>query len=163
MSRPRKRLKIVFLDIDGVLNSSPFLAQRRAASSHREAALLAIDPLAVGRLDMLVRSSSAKVVVSSAWRHAYSSEQIGAFLMHHGFTGEVIDSTPTLHVGRGYEIREWLIRQPAVESFVILDDIKEMAPLQYALVNTSSDTGLLDVHVDRALKILRVPTRRAFP
>lgn len=162
--RARRALRIVFLDIDGVLNSRPFLMTRPAAASHREAALNAFDPRAIRRLERIVKEADAKVVISSAWRHAYPSVLIGEFLAHHGFTGTVIDSTPSIPRRggdeRGYEIREWLLRQPAVTAFVILDDIRTMGPLQHALVNTSSETGLLDSHVVLALKILRSDSLR---
>jgi hypothetical protein len=158
-------MKVVFLDIDGVLNSTPFFdALRRREPGvirriyDKETWIDMLDPIAVRRLDRLVTGAGAKVVISSSWRHEHPPAQIAGFLKHHGFTGVVIDATPVLvgeGMGRGDEIRLWLLRQPQVTAFVVLDDIRDMGPVQHALVNTSMQSGLLDFHVDRALAILR--------
>lgn len=154
--------RIVFLDIDGVLNDAEFLSSRRGARPIDD-----INPVNVARLSRLLAQAGAEAVLSSSWREHYSVEEVTSFLRHHGFTGELLGATPswwrtpdgTLAV-RGDEIQGWLDGwpdgdRPHVESFVILDDNDDMVHLSQRLVQTSFDNGgLLDEHVERAVALL---------
>lgn len=75
---------IVFLDIDGVLNSAAFFAVsskrkfRRAKGTAKQELVLTrdlaafaamIDKVAMARLNRILTTTGALVVVSSSWRH----------------------------------------------------------------------------------------------
>lgn len=172
--------RIIFLDIDGVLNSSDW-SQRRGdpetgGMSTDQRRAQRIDPDAVARLDRLVARSAADVVLCSAWR-ASGVESMRRVLALRGFRGRLIDRTPVrqehdlelfrrLHGKpaadpspwpRGYELQQWLDARPEIESIVILDDCASMKHLSPWQVRTSMRDGLLDEHVERALEILRRP------
>jgi len=73
----------------------------------------------------------------------------------HGFTGRVVDKTPTLAPGadRGEEIAAWLAEH-GVGGFVIIDDHVDMGELRSHLVQTDPARGLQPVDAARAIAIL---------
>lgn len=146
---------VVFLDIDGVLNS------RRSAWARTEIGEL--DPSACARLQRLCDESHAAIVVSSAWRLVYGLPRTVARLRAAGLRAPVVGETPHLpNAARGVEIGRWLARSaptecPSLSGMVILDDIEAMALLAPWLVLTTDDVGLTDEHVDMALEVLARP------
>jgi hypothetical protein len=89
-------------------------------------------------------------------------------LVEHGLVAEIIGETPDGHhdsemlevyghidrVFRGHEIDLWLRKHPEVERFVILDDCSDMAMHTNRLVQTDCQEGLLDEHVELAIRVL---------
>lgn len=157
-------MKIIFLDIDGVLNSWAFWERKpipEGAYNHNDLPAMAdamLDVEAVVRLNTLIERTGAVVVVSSTWRRLYGRTQLQEVLGLAGFKGIVIDKTPCLGGLRGHEIQDWLNyrakRRADVEAFVIIDDDSDMAHLMPNLVQTTCATGLLDEHVEAAAKLL---------
>ncbi len=157
-------MRVVFLDIDGVLNCHSYLAglaARVGAYDRNDHEM--IDSVAVERLNRIVERAGAKVVVSSSWRWAHTLQVIARMLALRGFRGEAVGATP--HQGkmpsglwagevRGHEIQAWLDAHPAVERFTILDDSTDMAHLAPYLVRTYFETGLQDEHVEQAVAML---------
>jgi hypothetical protein len=138
--------KILFLDIDGVLNSAAVLERQRRGD--------AIDRDMVERVNRIIDATGCKVVISSTWRLLHPLGELKALLRLHGMRDVVIDKTPDLdrtHNNRGDEIQAWLKQNPSVEKFVILDDDSDMSDVIGHLVQTSFKTGLQDQHVDRAI------------
>lgn len=142
-------MRIVFLDIDGVLNSRAFYD--RVGFIPRPP----LDPEAIARLDRICRETDARVVLSSAWR---GDLQTVRWLHERGLGAPIIGRTgwASFTGNRGSEIAEWIRSQAQhpIESFVILDDGDDMDHLLPYLIQTSHDTGLLDDHVDRAIAML---------
>lgn len=151
---------VLFLDIDGVLNSHHFLytLPRRADYSERRGnEWMEIDPTAVARLNTILARTGAKIVVSSSWRHGRTVEWLQETLVKAGFVGEVIDVTADYITGRrGDEIQDWLYEHPEVTHSVAVDDDADDSDYMKAnLVKTSFKTGLLDEHVERVVERLR--------
>ena len=86
-----KNEKIIFLDIDGVMND-----ENRTADNFL--------PEAVWVLNTLHKKYNAKVVLSSSWREYYTIEDIEKLFHKNGLLIKVIDKTPVF-VG-DYEKRE---------------------------------------------------------
>jgi hypothetical protein len=158
-------VKVVFLDIDGVLNSHEYVRSDRPRSKER-GGVMGIDPLAVSRLNRLLRATGAVVVVSSTWRKKRSRVELQGVLDARGFQGTVHGKTPdlsgrspgaTLYLApqRGEEIRHWLEHDGAeVEAFVVLDDDGDMDAVRGRFIQTEFETGLTDADVDRAIAML---------
>lgn len=139
--------KIIFLDFDGVVN----------AFSEPES-LRYLSKKCVGNLNVLLHLTGAGIVVSSTWRIGRTMADLRQILVNAGlnFPRKVIGMTPRGPGRRGTEIGLWLKDHPEVESFVILDDDSDMEPFMDRLVRSDSDTGLTDLDVEKALKILNV-------
>jgi hypothetical protein len=146
---------LCFLDFDGaiVTRSSMVYAMTK---ENRDVEML--DPVCIERLNRIVEATGAKIVISSTWRILHTLEELKLWLKEKGFRGEVIGSTPVLYMERGVEIQTWLGAKGCDRSsFVIIDDDDDMAHLLHKLVRTNMDGGLLDHHVDQAIKILKEP------
>jgi len=151
-------VKLIFLDMDGVMNDTKTLEE--AAKDYKPE--LHWDRMIgyefIVRLNSLVEASGAKVVLSSDWRHYFPNLTPFIDLMNRrGFVGQVIGSTPSLDE-RWMEISEFMDQLveagETVDSFVILDDYKDMGRLLPFLVCTEKEHGLQDEHVEQALEIL---------
>lgn len=127
--------KIIFLDIDGVLNHEQFYRDRKR--HEREHPLSELCPKSVANLNVLITETGAKVVISSTWRLGRTVAEIQALLEGVGFTGEVIDCTPNLRGEgclRGNEILKWTKDNKELlgadyynfTEYVILDDDSDM-------------------------------------
>jgi hypothetical protein len=152
--------RIVFCDIDGVLNSHRYLAKKMPngpSIDDDETWERMLDDVAVRRLTRLVMVTGAHLVISSSWRQVHALSQIRRWLHARGFLGVVLDVTPTLSdSSRGQECLAWLADHHA-ESFVCLDDGGGYETIEDRLVRTQLDVGLLDEDVDRAIAILSTP------
>ena len=100
-------MKVIFLDIDGVLNSQDWYVYRRdnvaMDSIQSQYPFYEFDPRAVERLNRIVAETGAKIVVSSSWRSGETVESLQKLLDSVGFKGEVIGLTPHLWCQKPYE------------------------------------------------------------
>ena len=160
MDRP-----IVFLDIDGVLNSEQWYAQATSRkeernsqpSTHRSLLERSIDPACIQRLNRLLQRTGAVVIVSSSWRKKHQLSEIVSIIEARGFCGEVIGATSSDDgtLSRGEEITRWLKKNvPRGVAYVAVDDEVETGLPTEVVVVTSKDTGLTDEDVERAVRIL---------
>ena len=150
-------MKIIFLDIDGVLNHADFLYDRadRAEAGEDIHPDGAIDPECVEHLNAIIDTTGAKVVVSSTWRLLRTCKKLQWCLDEKGFTGEVIDKTTSEDMEtRGMQIDAWA-RENDVDAFVILDDDLDVYPHADRHVQTDfMHGGLQDEHADKAIEML---------
>lgn len=136
---------ILFLDVDGVLNSNS------SGLEHDKCMLL----------KRIVDESGCKVVISSTWR-TFSSGRRKLIRLAEDIGMEIISWTPDLrsrslmsNAVRGDEIQAWLNGHPEVERFVILDDDDDMAHLKDHLVQTWFENGLTEEKANEAIYKLR--------
>lgn len=153
-------MKVVFLDIDGVLNSLAFQRSRPRVDSLAELtfeqrAARAFDPAAVELLGELLESTGASLVLSSTWRLAYGSPFVEQLLAASGLPVRFVGATPASPPCRGTEIAMWLHEHAdAVESVAILDDDDDTQALTPWLVLTTFELGLQREHVELAAALL---------
>lgn len=151
-------MKVIFLDIDGVLNddSTPTRTKSRFVFIDREKLL---------RLKQIVDATGAEIVLSSTWRYDRDNPQYnGDFLeLQEVFRQvglEFYSFTPedVYGIRRGMEIRAWLGLHPEVDRYIILDDELfdfEQRGLLPRLIRTEfGDGGLTDAHVQEAIEML---------
>ncbi len=179
-------MKVIFLDIDGVLNGYNEWTYRLIdiynflnIPIRKHIKIFEVKEKYVKRLSKIVRSTGAKIVMSSSWRYGYwntpyEEKYRDQKILHdllNKYNLDVIDITPRSKSGkREDEINQWLNETELnIDKFVILDD--ESFDLQSfvgkELVKTSKvaegdivkglpyeDTGLKRVHVKQAINIL---------
>lgn len=146
--------RVVFLDVDGVLNSHAFskrMWEQEAVRVFRENML---DRNAILCLKQIVSRTDADIVVSSTWRLDFAHfTALQEQLAKEGLS--VHDVTPRLPGEiRGKEIQMWLDYNPSYKEFVILDDDSDMGDLSMHLLQTEFSDGLKARHIDRAVQIL---------
>ena len=107
-------MKVIFLDIDGVVNC--------ATTTQRHRGFIGIDPYMAFLVGKLVMETDAKVVLSSSWRHSPDGiEEVERQVC------KVYDITPSLGFIRGDEIKLWLEEHKGeVDRYAIIDDNSDM-------------------------------------
>ena len=163
-------MNIIFLDIDGVLNSSAYFEQNKGiGKGSRE-----ISDYHLQMLAKIYHTCDAKIVLSSSWRELDDESDIHVYWMYQylldefaRYNMEIISKTPVIDMNRPLEIKTWLDSHDNKDDirFVSLDD--DFSKDKYdeygignCLVKTNffckdlSEGGLQQEHVDKAIKIL---------
>ena len=147
-------MKILFLDIDGVLNNQ---------DAFRKKDLDPIDEDNVIQLNRIIDATDCKIVISSVWRRCNTVGSLRSMLeLKHGVRKDsIIDFTPIFNrlAPRGHEIEAWLEKNDRPH-FVILDDDNDMLLYQERehFVQTSFKKGLTKELADKAIEILNKNT-----
>ena len=153
-------IKIIFLDVDGVLNCSKTTKRLECCNE-----FTFVDTRKVLRLRDIVERTGAQIVLSSTWRlgadpKAFFLERAGYDELRREFLRVHcpvwVDITPDFpRAKRWQEINAWLILHPEVEEFIILDDVdEELKPLADHLVLTNMRDGLTKERAELAIKML---------
>ena len=159
-------MKVIFLDIDGVLNCD---ASKSYCHDDECGVITGIDSDKVKRLAKIVEVTGAKIVLSSDWKVGWNKYYTGRkpshvkYLDNHLYKkGKLIikDKTPDIGKGwsRGEEILSYLKAHPDIDNYVILDDTFfedfDRKEIKEHLVLTDYIIGLTDNDVEKAIKIL---------
>ncbi len=154
---------ILFLDIDGVLNSIRY-AKKRYEAGHRDSTL-GIDPDTIPYLQRIIDETNCTLVLSSTWRLLHSLSDMRGILIAAGLHSPVPlkDRTPCISKavgsieytkGRGYEIQAWIDLKKYESIYCCLDDDSDFLPHQ-PLVRTAYEVGLTNFEADRCIAILK--------
>ena len=153
-------MKVIFLDVDGVLNCQ--------SSKSKCGAFIGIDDAKVKRLRQIVDATGAKIVLSSSWKHGWEpvhkedqksdADYLDRKLRRGGL--RAIDKTSeAASQYRGEGIIAW-VSAHNVDRFIILDDewfdFKEVG-LSSRVVKTEfydDNGGLTDEGVELAIALL---------
>jgi len=149
-------MKVIFLDFDGVINSTSWVPDADD-QPHLSIPWYAagLDPDLVALVNEIIERTGAQVVVSSSWRQGATLEWLQEVLEEVGFLGDVIGATPRISYNqRASEIQAWLAGHGEdVEQFVILDDYAD-AGIEGHFVQTIPTVGLTPEDVEDAVTIL---------
>jgi hypothetical protein len=178
---------VIFLDIDGVLNSNVEDVQSEVNVYNSDGWHVSIPR--VQCMNALVRGLEYRIVLSSAWRLKYSLNDVENQLRKAGATWSLhhqtinFFSTPLKNAGvkelrynphdwgyphpkmseysfptRALEIHQWLVRhQSNVKSYVVLDDDYSWGFMTPRVVKTNPYFGLTERDVEDAKVILDKP------
>lgn len=140
-------MKILFLDVDGVLNKIPH--DKKFGDFDKEPMI---------NLEMLLNKvKDLKIVVSSSWRTVGLNKLKDTF-KYHGIDPNRILATTGNETSeertREFQILRWLDKHPDVRKFIIFDDTKEFDVLKGQLIKIRSSVGLTQRDVDKAIEIL---------
>jgi hypothetical protein len=130
-------MKIIFLDIDGVLNSDSWdNSEEQKQSQFPENQF---SPKLIQLFNKVIEETTDKIVLTSTWRLEYDIKFMQSLFKKVGIKGEIIDFTPDLKKGndyvvRGNEILKWckdnqnLINSRPLDytDFIIIDDNSDM-------------------------------------
>ena len=143
---------IIFLDIDGVLNSD------KTTEKFPDTTYTPIDHVNVEFFRKLLSNIKNKynvgIVLSSSWRFHFERKSASIFLLSHGIEAPFLDLTPKKlsSYDRGREIDEWISKNNYHDLFLILDD--------FSLKNDNflwvdPKTGFQPHHIEKAEAILK--------
>lgn len=162
MTTESKFTDVLFLDIDGVLNSKAWyetnvkeILREGGTSFWRSVAEL--DPGACALVNQFCEENNLKIVISSTWRKRHDPREIEAMFHKKGLFAEVIGSTPSINnAPRGREIAEFIKTHPAlrIRKYIILDDDSDMLKDQ-PFVRTTWAIGVQPENIAEANEVLR--------
>lgn len=162
-------MRVLFLDIDGVLNSETW----NAAHPVEIAQGILIDRAAVGLLARLVQETKAQIILHSGWRMWFDAqlrplrreaEILVRLFSENGIS--IADRTPDLtteeirqsrrfSLVKGEEIMAWLAGRSDVEAWVVLDDLALPGEqLRLHQVQTDPALGLALQDIEKAKQLL---------
>lgn len=153
-------MKVIFLDVDGVLNTYEYLNRGDEAEKKVYGE---IDIRKVRLLAEIVRETGAEIVLSSTWRADFDDqmqplyENVEMFLKAFSDCGlTILDKTKDLDGERSEEVKEWLSRHPETDSCIILDDYpyKWMELSDRWIQTDFLKGGLMKKHVKKAVRML---------
>lgn len=142
-------MKVLFLDIDGVLNIANGVYERGKLYK----------PAVINLEYLLNKIPELKIVISSSWRHK-GIDEVRNMLKESGIDPrKIIDITGNEQSEderdhRGFQVECWLKKHPEVKNFAILDDQSDFVPLKNKLVKTNSYEGLTQRKVEELIDIL---------
>jgi len=142
--------KLLFLDIDGVLNSTHDIQRG-----------VQLDPSKVLLVEGACLATGARIVISSNWRFLHDVEELKWLLKVAGLRrSRVVGVTPGSTESRGREVLSYLQEVWGRGSwsdyrYVILDDDSDFLPEQIPrLVRTNKKYGLTVSDANRAIELL---------
>ena len=163
--------KVIFLDIDGVLNTNRWYTQMET-NTPQDKYGYAFDPKAVTNLKRIVAETGADIVISSSWK-CMGLSQMEDMWEDRNLPGKIIGITPNsisdemllnadidsielFHI-RGEEIKEWLTKYgKQVSNYAIIDDMDNMLPEQQShFVKTNPEVGITAEDADKIITILK--------
>lgn len=162
--------KIIFLDIDGVLNTK-FWHKHLDKDAKRDRYGYQFDPKAVSNLANIIEKTGAEIVISSSWKYI-GIEELRGMWQERSLPGTIIVVTPSYmsdglllspelsdadcYKERGCEIKGWLLKHKNESlRYVIIDDMDDiLSELQDRFVWTDPEVGISDWDADKAIMIL---------
>ena len=172
-------MKVVFLDIDGVVATEHALYEELRnyyqvetvqealdSSTYKDLQYPRIsmfywpfDPRAISQLYRLQKETKCKFVLSSSWRLGQTIEEINKLFAQKGLRVPILDKTDRrLSSERGEEIAWWIRdHKDEIESYVIIDDECNHDIIQFHpehCVNTIFYDGFTKDDCDKAIEIL---------
>ena len=159
---------VIFLDVDGVLNSKFWDSDHQREISEGKY----VDPEAVKLLGTLVKRTDAKIILHSGWRfwfdevmnpkrpeaeffaNAMREEGIQISGVTPDLTTEEIRKAKKFSLVKADEILQWLKENPA-DNWVVLDDLElHNEDIEKHQVQTNAEVGLTTKDVEKAIVIL---------
>ncbi|MCH5271555.1 MAG: hypothetical protein J1E83_12535 [Lachnospiraceae bacterium] len=163
--------RVIFLDIDGVLNSNFWNDSHQREISDGTL----IDVEKVKLLSRLVKSTNAKIVLHSGWKHWFDqdlkplrleAEKLRMMFEREGLLLEDITpdhSTEEIRRSKKFslvkagEILAWLAEHGDVDSWIVMDDLDlHNTEIEMHQVKTDPSVGLTVDDVHKAEKMLLV-------
>lgn len=166
-----KGIKLLFTDIDGVLNTTDYSVANNKFAIEMHSPLLAhdkhgdlFDPRAIRWLEWIIYQTRADIVISSTWRNR-GTNKLRDMWYDRNLPGYIVDITPKFHGKlRGEEIKAYLEdskhrnlfqHEFKVESYCIIDDDTDMLPEQMDnFVHCDDNFGITRKEADKAIAIL---------
>lgn len=148
VEKAKEENKIVFLDIDGVIQPGTqkrfdhdneytkkylfekYNDQRYLDMQHYDAGAVFYDwrPSSVGFLREILDTTYSHIVLSSDWRYGHTFDELKAFFKMYDLEDYLIDLTPAYYedgriYSHGDSIIEYLKLHPEIKKYIVIDDI----------------------------------------
>lgn len=160
---------VIFLDIDGVLNSNFWNDSHQKEIS--DGKLIDIEKIRL--LAKLVKNTNAKIILHSGWKFWFDSnlqptrkesENLSRLLQQEGliidgmtpdFSTEEIRKSKKFSLVKASEILAWLTKHKEIDNWLVIDDLDLHNPeIESHQIKTDSSIGLTIEDIQKAEKLL---------
>lgn len=161
--------KIIFLDIDGVLNYNSWNQNHQCEISDG----VLIDENKVKLLCKIIEATSAGIVLHSGWRFWFNDtieptrketqklveilgkNQITILDITPDFSTDEIKKTKKYSLVKAKEILSWLHEHPEIKNWIVIDDLYlHDDEVEKHQIKTNQETGLIQEDVELAIDML---------
>lgn len=143
-------MKIIFLDIDGVITSL-------------RTGWFNFDIYAIHYLRWICKETNSKIVISNTWRANHNKDfwkSIFGEYIHDDYRTPLwyeFKPKPKYDICRGHEIKLWLDKHNNIEDYIILDDDSDMLDEQMSrLIKTDSFNGLMAKNIEEIRNVFNI-------
>ncbi|MGM9878237.1 MAG: HAD domain-containing protein [Bacilli bacterium] len=149
-------MNIIFLDVDGVLNSTKKLIKISNLTGKPYSEInYPFDENCMNNLKYLVEKTDSYIIISSSWRKQNDMRnRLLEELRKYDLENRIIGYTKALG-NKADEIREYILSSCHNINFIVLDDDKKLENMIDNLIITDSYYGLSKENVDTAIRLLR--------
>ena len=149
-------MNIIFLDVDGVLNSTKKLIDIYNLTGKPHSGInYPFDEICMNNLKRLAEETNSYIIISSSWRKQKDKkERLLEELRKYDLEKRIIGYTKILGT-KADEIKDYILSFNQNINFIILDDDKKLESMIANLVITNSYYGLSEENVDKSIKLLR--------
>jgi len=152
-----KNQKIIFLDVDGVLNIISDSYRTMAWTNYGNDA---VEPHLMKRLEYLLEKvPDANIVISSAWSEIQLTDVLEK--LRFKFMNKIIGRTPRRLRYRGQQINSWLLNNNWSKYVVLEDEISDVCGDKCSLIpkefviQVDMKEGLSNKNIEKAIQILK--------
>lgn len=132
-------MKVIFLDVDGVINSNFWLESHQKEISDGTL----IDKEKIELVAKIVNKTGAVLVMHSGWRFWFDN------------TMQPIRKSKMFSKVKASEIFLWLKQNPNIDKWIVLDDIDlHNDELTIRQIRTNAKIGLTEKDADKAIEML---------
>lgn len=161
--------KVIFLDIDGVLNRIILNTIQQGSLDN-----VLIEEDKVQLLSRLIEVTGAQIVLHSGWRFWFDSEinpsnqeSKSLLKIFEKYNLKIASMTPDLctdeikkskkfSLVKAKEIKAWLQENPAVEKWLVIDDLNlNDSTIHTRQIRTNQEFGLTQADIEKAIAMLR--------
>lgn len=151
-------MKIIFLDIDGVLNTDKWEAHMLSQRLPMEDEFgIFFDKEAINNLAKIITVTKAQIVIHSTWKLGKTIDWLQLLWKKRSLPGNIAGITPDIppFYSKMDEIATWLADNPYISNYVILDDEDEFSSYQCQhLIRVDSAIGITEDNANEAIRIL---------
>lgn len=154
-------MKVIFLDIDGVLNNCK-------TSSKTPDGYIGIGNTLLKRLSNIVKATNARIVLSSTWKSEWDKNEtlctndgkymVNKFRQLGLLIFDKIEDVDGSLCMRGASIMKYLKSRNDIEDWVVIDDdefdFAKYPDIMDRFVHTDNEKGLTDENVSQAISLL---------
>lgn len=154
-------MKIIFLDIDGVLNSQQFAREVGWGGFFTEEDVVSWDnvkwvPENVDLLKQIVEKTSAEIVIHSTWACSFSVNKFKEMFELYNYPDIPIRALTNNKISRSERIMNY-IKEHNITNYIIIDDLNKRyfdIALHERLISTDMETGITKYEVNKAIDLL---------
>lgn len=158
-------MKVVFLDVDGVLN---IISNSYYSTGYGNLGNDPIERHLMVRLEFILeRVPDLRIVISSSWTNQQLINKLRKCRFK--YIDRIIGRTPRKHKWRGLQIQDWLFTHDVSKYIVLEDEPSDVCGDKFSVipecnvVHVDMNEGLSDKDTIKAIKILMFTKEMSFP